>query len=434
MASSAGQQQPPSTVNDPITTNSTQSGKPSVLIIGGLGYVGRFLALYIHQNSLASTIRLVDKQLPELAMLPPEFNEACSKENFMQADASRESNLARILTPPQGHAESYDYIFNCGGETRFSQEDNVYRARSYMLSLVLGQAAAKKGCKAFIECSTGMVYAPDKTPRRESDRTKPWLRLAKWKLDAEEALGKMQKGGANEVTANSNKQGEGANGVRPEKRGLPLVVMRTAHVYGPYTGRWLGTALALARVYQDMGKDMKFLWSRDLHTACVHVEDVARALWTAAEWRSNLSPNTSVSPFQASPQDALTPFPVFNIVDHGQTSQATLAGLVTEVFKIPTTFTNALINTFARLNLDHVVDDVNDETLDPWSDMLKRSGCVGNTPLSPFMEKELLQDKEFNLNGSRFENTVGFRYKHERITKQEVEDVIESYKRMNWWP
>ena len=23
---------------------------------------------------------------------------------------------------------------------------------------------------------------------------------------------------------------------------------------------------------------------------------------------------------------------------------------------------------------------------------------------------------------------------HERLTKKEVEDVIESYKRMNWWP
>lgn len=26
------------------------------------------------------------------------------------------------------------------------------------------------------------------------------------------------------------------------------------------------------------------------------------------------------------------------------------------------------------------------------------------------------------------------RPKHERLTKAEVEDVIESYKRMGWWP
>lgn len=64
--------------------------KPSVLIIGGLGYIGRFLALHIHKNNLASEVRLVDKVLPQLAWLAPEFTEACSQDKFVQADASRE--------------------------------------------------------------------------------------------------------------------------------------------------------------------------------------------------------------------------------------------------------------------------------------------------------------------------------------------------------
>lgn len=64
--------------------------KPAVLIIGGLGYIGRFLALHIHQNSLASEVRIVDKVLPQLAWLAPEFEEACSQDKFMQADASKE--------------------------------------------------------------------------------------------------------------------------------------------------------------------------------------------------------------------------------------------------------------------------------------------------------------------------------------------------------
>lgn len=64
--------------------------KPSVLIIGGLGYIGRFLALHIHENNLASEVRIVDKVLPQLAWLPPEFNDACSSDKFVQADASRE--------------------------------------------------------------------------------------------------------------------------------------------------------------------------------------------------------------------------------------------------------------------------------------------------------------------------------------------------------
>lgn len=67
--------------------------KPSVLIIGGLGYIGRFLALHIHENDLAADVRIVDKVLPQLAWLPPVFEKACAGPKFVQADASRERKL-----------------------------------------------------------------------------------------------------------------------------------------------------------------------------------------------------------------------------------------------------------------------------------------------------------------------------------------------------
>ncbi|TKA55264.1 hypothetical protein B0A49_11185, partial [Cryomyces minteri] len=200
-------------------SESTSEDKPAVLIIGGLGYVGRFLALHIHSHSLASTLRLVDKQLPELAWLAPEFKDACSRANFVQADASQERSLPRIFDLPDGR--QFDYVFNCGGETRYSQDDEVYKLRSYNLSMALGKEAAKRKTKSFVEVSTGMVYAPNSVPRKETDKTKPWLKQAKWKLQAEEDLARIP--------------------------GLNLVVLRLAHVYGPYAGRWLGTQLALAR-------------------------------------------------------------------------------------------------------------------------------------------------------------------------------------------
>jgi hypothetical protein len=72
------------------------------------------------------------------------------------------------------------------------------------------------------------------------------------------------------------------------------------------------------------------------------------------------------------------------------------------------------------------------------------------------MEKELLRDADLSLDGSLFEKETGFtyvllpfvwrwtdlraglitrnRYKHEKLTKEGVEDMVESYKRMNWWP
>ena len=114
-------------------TENAGSEKPSVLIVGGLGtylllieslrttplarryitsfvqakakaldtgYIGRFLALHIHNNNLASQVRIVDKQLPELAYLSPEFKEACPRDIFVQADASRE-RMSNITFAPK---------------------------------------------------------------------------------------------------------------------------------------------------------------------------------------------------------------------------------------------------------------------------------------------------------------------------------------------
>lgn len=81
--------------------------KPSVLIIGGLGYIGRFFALHIHKNSLASEVRVVDKVLPQLAWLAPEFDEACAGDKFMQADASREREQSSFPFPMSSDSCSF---------------------------------------------------------------------------------------------------------------------------------------------------------------------------------------------------------------------------------------------------------------------------------------------------------------------------------------
>ncbi|KAK8225911.1 NAD dependent epimerase/dehydratase family protein [Phyllosticta capitalensis] len=408
--------------------------KPSVLIIGGLGYIGRFLAKHVHDHDLASEVRIVDKHLPELAWLAPEFSEACSKQKFMQADASREQSLGRIFDRENG--QPWDYVFNCGGETRYSQEDEVYKVRSYALSMAVGREAAKRKVKCFVELSTGMVYKPEGTPRKETDKLKPWLKVAKWKLQAEEDLSKVE--------------------------GLNLVIIRLPHVYGPYTSKFLATALCMARVYQSLGKEMKWLWKDELRSNTVHVEDVSRAMWTAANWYTQNKktqpvvfnihqPAPQPQPFLASCHSLRRVSEVWlgekvktsnlsrNITGFANQScscvaQGILANLIHETFNIPTGFHGTLISAFARLNLEHVVDDVNDETLDPWAELQEKAGISKSGPLSPFMEKELLKDTDLSLDGSFFEKETGFEYKHAKLTKEELENVIESYKRMNWWP
>lgn len=296
--------------------------------------------------------------------------------------------------------------------------------RTTQLSLTLGAEAAKRGCKAFVEMSTGIVYKATREPSDEAAPLKPWLALAKAKLDAEAGLSRTA--------------------------GLNLVILRLAHVYGEYNTGFASKFLCLARVYQEQERDLKWLWTEELRVHSVWVGDVVRAIVEAARWRERNAVIAEESPVRekgrrptllsrvssksATEEEAPVPgTPVFNIVDHGDTNQGTLATLTHQVFGIRTGFQGSLISQFAKLNLESVVDDLNDEILHPWAEMLERKG-LRSGKLSPFLEKELLGDRDLSLDGELFEKTVGFVYQRQRMGREDVEEMIESYRRVGWWP
>ncbi|KAK3178963.1 hypothetical protein OEA41_001101 [Lepraria neglecta] len=389
-------------------TATSTNEKPAVLIIGGLGYIGRFLALYIHRNNLASEVRLVDKVLPQLARLPPEFAEACSTDKFMQADANREQSLSRIFTLQSGR--QFSYVFNCGGETRYSQDPSVYAVRSTALTNTLATyIAGLKPSPALVEFGTGMVYKPPSSSNissggcSETAALKPWLKIAKAKLQAEEALEKLARGNA-----------------------LKYVCLRLAHVYGEYDVGFLARGLCLARVYQGLGRELKWLWTKDLRINTVHVLDVCNAAWKAAQWCAANPPT---------PQSTMADR-AFNIVDMGDTKQETLSTIVSKIFNIETGFQGSIVSQFAKLNLDNVVDDVNEDILQPWADMLKTKGLDAGqgSPLTPFMEKELLKDHSLCLDGKKARETLAWTVERDRLTEVRVKEILESYERMRWWP
>lgn len=316
-------------------------------------------------------------------------------------------SLSRIFAPAT--ASEYTYVFNCGGETRHSQDESVYSARSLALSLNLGRECARRKTPALIEFSSGMVYKPPNSSTissggcSETAALKPWLKIAKFKLQAEEGLEKLAK-----------------------EQGLRYAALRLAHVYGPYDVGFLARGLCLARVYKSQGKEMKWLWSKDLRVNTVHVSDVCRAAWSAADWCAANPPTASSSTILSDR--------AFNIADSGDTSQGTLATLFGAIFNIRTGFQGTLISSFARFNLDSVVDDVNEEILQPWADLLKENGIAENGPLTPFMEKELLKDCDLSLNSAKAERVLEWTKSKGKLSEDEVNEVLDSYRKMKWWP
>lgn len=110
-----------------------------------------------------------------------------------------------------------------------------------------------------------------------------------------------------------------------------------------------------------------------------------------------------------------------------------MADLIHKHFSIETGFQGTLVNSFARLNLDSVIDDVNEETLDPWAE-LQAKAALQPGPISPFMEPEILKDTDLSMDGAKFERETGFTYAHPALTEAEIDATIASYKRMGWWP
>lgn len=290
-------------------------------------------------------------------------------------------------------------MINCGGETRHSQPDDVYELRSYGLTVSLAHEVARRGIRSFVECSTAHVYKPGSTPRKESDKLEPWHKLALWKLKAGEELRKIP--------------------------GLHYVLLRLPIVYGPYDSGYYGMGTCLGRIHQELDKELMLLYTKDLRVNTLYVKDAASALWTAAEWRASKG--------EVAPDDPSRPL-VFNVVDHNDTSQEHSAKALTEVFGIKVSFLGSAVSQIAKFNLDDAVDDMNEETLQCWAELLekKQISCPG--PISPFLERDVIKDEDMRIDGSLFETTTGWRPAREFFDADAFREMVESYKRMGWWP
>ena len=264
-------------------------------------------------------------------------------------------------------------------ETKYSQTEDVYEEKVFTLSVNCAKEAVKRNVKIFIQMSTGQVYDAGKKSSAEDSSTKPWTLIAKAQLRSEEELRKMV--------------------------GLNVIFVRPAVVYGPSDVSGITPRLVVGAVYKHLGETMKLLWSKDLRINTVHVHDVARAIW-------HLIQSGHVGQ-------------VYNLCDKGDTDQETINAIIRKLFKVETGFQGTIISNFAKLNLQSVTEDVNEKHLQPWSEMCKKAG-IENTPLTPYLDQELLYNNSLRLDGSKIE-TTGFVYEHPKVTEELLKEVLDEF-------
>ncbi|KAI9208212.1 uncharacterized protein BJ171DRAFT_490658 [Polychytrium aggregatum] len=372
---------------------------PSVLVLGGVGFIGRHFVAYLIENNLASRVRVADKVLPATAYLSEKHRVvfADPRVEFKQSNLGNAASAERAFALDDG--SEFDYVFNLAAETKYGQTEEVYHDKVYQVAMVVGNEAAKRKVKAFVEVSTAQVYESDKRPSTEESKLKPWTQLAKMKLKAEEDLRKIP--------------------------GLNLIILRPAVVYGPNDILGITPRLIIGAVYRQLQEEMKLLWTKDLKINTVHVYDVATALWAVTASPAEKGGRTTpLAPGTAE---------IYNLADKSDTDQGSINEHIQAIFGIQTGYQGTVISQFAKLNLDSVTEDVNDKHLQPWSDLCKNGG-VANTPLTPYLDKELLKDNATSIDGSKIEKVFGFTYKHPVLTEESLRAVVTDFEAIGIWP
>jgi len=359
--------------------------KPNVLVLGGVGFIGRNFVKYLVDNKLSDKIRVVDKVLPAIAFLGSEHQEAFNNPTveFMQGNLTSADSVAKIFTLPEG---KFNLVFNLAAETKYGQTDAVYAEKVLDLSVKVATEAAKRGVDKFIEVSTAQVYEAGKKKAKEGDKADPWTAIAKFELKAEEELRKIG--------------------------GLNLIIVRPATVYGPGDINGLCPRIICGAVYKHLGEKMKFLWDEKLKINTVHVRDVAKALWHVSQ-KGQLGA-------------------IYNLVDKNDTDQGNFNEILQSIFGIETGFQGSIISNLAKVQFKAVTEEVNDKHLKPWSDLCKAAG-IQNTPLTPYLDQELLYNNSLSVDGSAIEAT-GFVYDVPKVTEALVREQIDYFTKQKLFP
>ncbi|KAI9219274.1 NAD-dependent epimerase/dehydratase [Blastocladiella britannica] len=362
----------------------------TILVLGGIGFIGRnFVASLLSKGVPAGDIRVVDKCIPATAWLSESHKAAIDQVEFRQANLVNPASIEKAFARDDG--KPWDAVVNLAAETKYSQSESVYEEKIVLLSVHCAKEAAKQKAGVFIEVSTAQVYDGEKKAWDESGKIKPWTGIAKAKAKAEDELKKIA--------------------------GLNLIIVRPAIVYGPGDIQGITPRLICGHVYRHLKQEMKLLWTKDLRINTVHVDDVSGALYALAEHYKDKPANAEV----------------YNLADKQDTDQETINTHIRAIFGIETGFQGSIISQFAKLNLDSVVEDVNDAHMGPWSELLK-SSSIANSPLTPYLDQELLYNNHLQIVGNKIESVPGFTYTVPNVTEAKVREVVDGYKQQGIWP
>lgn len=319
----------------------------------------------------------------------------------------------------------FDYVFDFTGDGILTDmAPGLLLERTSRLAGRLARIAASKGVKAYIRDTQPFytIKPDDPVPSEEklfSIRAPKSVRAYYW-AEAERAAANVPN--------------------------LNLVILRSAGLYGAYIYTPpIIPRFTTGQLYNYTKEQLVVLWGPNLRVESVHSFDYCRAAWQAAEWMArtgraaadasadgsvNLTPvdvkSIRVSPSSSEqiptdaaaavdlcPKNKTVRAPVFNVADDNATTQATMAKIVKGVFGVDTTWAGTAATTWAKLNLDSVLDDANEEHMEKAAEMIANSKTpLTNTPFNAFLDVDVLSNRATKMDNSRIKKVLGWQPKY----------------------
>ncbi|KAI6653625.1 hypothetical protein LOD99_3520 [Oopsacas minuta] len=344
--------------------------KPSVLILGGCGFVGRSIAMYLLEEKLANKVCIVDKLAPVLFRLTEKEQELFTKIEF------RSGNLSKPEVADKCFEGSWDIVVNAAAETRYAQSDAVYKERISTLGVICARTAVNHGCKRFIQFSSARVYKSSRNPNKENSELKPTTTMHNEYLLLEQEIAKIE--------------------------GLNYIIIRTADIYGPGMNNSspMLPRIVVGAIYKYIGESMMLLWSKSLEMNVVHITDVCRATWLLTSKGESGD--------------------VYNLADKGSTTQGSLCEVLSAYFGIKYSFIGSLVT--HAVGVEDAKEYSNEKHVAPWTALCALEGI--NTSITPYLNEELLTDYEVCVNGSKIE-ALGFQYIVPEFNLDRLKEVVD---------
>lgn len=363
--------------------------RPSVLIIGGCGFIGKHLVKYLIDYQIASVVRVVDKRLPKMAYMDPDFTAAFEQVDFQQVDVAQAPEKAW-----GGHR--YSIVVNLASAMEFGKPSQWYELNILQARQKCAATAAEMTCDKYLEVSTTGVYKPaddlGKKPSDESAACEPKNIIAAKHYEAEQWI--LQ-----------------------NCPSLPVIIARLPTVYGPADMHGLMPRLICAASYLVAGDGgtpgpMQMLYSDDLRMHTVHVQDAVGCLWFL------LCSGTDRE--------------IYNVCDDNDTTQKKFNSILQEVFGLKCSCVGKMTTQIAlkAADLGELVGDANEEHAENWMKLCVKFGADPNGPLITMVDPEELKGRANSVCNAK-SKAVGYQYSVPNVTAEYVRHALQYWTDLN---